>query len=382
MKRTLTAVALAAMLAACGADEDATCPDTSGTICTWAGTGEAAYDGDGHALLASDFYWPIDLTFTEAGDAYILDWNNHRVRRVTAAGTLETVIGTDFVGDGPEDKSDLTPAGADGTAVTLNHPTQLLPLPDGSMLLVSWHNHKLRRYDPATGKVRVTCGGPAGFAGDGGPATKALLDQPIQAALAKDGALFILDQRNQIIRRIGTDDVVSTVAGTPKQKGYEGDDGPPLRAKMQQPFGTNPQPGGGLAIDGEGRIYFADVLNHRVRRVDLDKDLIETVAGTGDAGYGGDGGKATEAKLNNPRKLAFGPDGRLYIADERNHRVRALDLKSGLIDTVAGNGTAAFSGDGGPATAAALNRPTGFAFHDGFLYIADSENHRIRRVRL
>lgn len=382
MNRTLTTVALAAMLAACGADEDATCPDSPGTICTWAGTGEAAYDGDGHALLASDFYWPIDLTFTDAGDAYILDWNNHRVRRVTANGTLETVVGTDFVGDGPEDKSDLTPAGADGTAVTLNHPTQLLPLPDGSMLLVSWHNHKLRRYDPATGKVRVTCGGPAGYAGDGGPSAKALLDQPIQAALAKDGALFILDQRNQIIRRIGADDVVSTVAGTPKQKGYEGDDGPPLKAKMQQPFGTNPQPGGGLAIDGEGRIYFADVLNHRVRRVDLDKDLIETVAGTGEAGYGGDGGKATDAKLNNPRKLAFGPDGRLYIADERNHRVRALDLKSGLIDTVAGNGAAAFSGDGGPATAAALNRPTGFAFHDGFLYIADSENHRIRRVRL
>lgn len=380
--RALAPLALA--LAACdgGSTPDEACPDTPGTICTWAGTGEAAFDGDGNALLASDFYWPIDVTFTEAGEAYILDWNNHRVRLVTPEGTLRTVIGTDFVGDGPEDKADLTPEGADGTTVTLNHPTQLVAMPDGSMLLVSWHNHKLRRYDPGTGKVRVTCGGPAGFKGDGGPASKALLDQPIQAALAKDGTLFLLDQRNQVIRRIGTDDVITTVAGTPREKGYAGDGGKPLEAKMQQPFGSNPQPGGGLAIDEKGRLYFSDVLNHRVRRVDLEKDLIETVAGNGEAGYGGDGGPGTSAKLNNPRKLAFGPDGRLYIADERNHRVRALDVETGTIETVAGNGAAAFGGDGGPATAAALNRPSGLAFHDGFLYIADTENHRIRRIKL
>jgi sugar lactone lactonase YvrE len=116
--------------------------------------------------------------------------------------------------------------------------------------------------------------------------------------------------------------------------------------------------------------------------VDLENDIIETVAGTGEAGYGGDGGPGTAAKLNNPRKLAFGPDGRLYIADEHNHRVRALDLETGTIETVAGTGEPAFAGDGGPATAAALNRPSGLAFHDGHLYIADTENHRIRRIKL
>ena len=131
-------------------DLQSLCADAPSTICTWAGTGEAGFNGDDQPLLASTLYWPVDLTFTPSGQTYLLDWNNHRVRRATPEGTLVTVIGTDFVGDGPYDESDQIPPGAPGTEVHLNHPTHILPLADGTLLLTAWHNHKLRLYDPQT----------------------------------------------------------------------------------------------------------------------------------------------------------------------------------------------------------------------------------------
>ncbi len=356
------------------------CSETPGSICTWAGTGEAGWEGGNKPLLESKFYWPVDLTITASGEIYILDWNNHRVRHVTAESTLETVIGTDFVGDGPFDLSDLAPPGAQGTTVNLNHPTHLIPLPDGTMLLTAWHNHKLRVYDPSTGLVYVTCGAGAGFAGDGGPAVDALLNQSSQTVLGPDGGLYVLDQRNQRVRKIATDGTISTVVGT-GDAGFAGDGGSPLSAQIRMPSGSNPSPAGALAFDSQGRLYISDALNHRIRRVDFQLDVIETIAGNGQAGFSGDGGQATEASFYNPRDIVFGPDNRLYVIDELNHRVRAIDLTSGTITTVAGNGVAGFTGDGGPATTSSLNRPAGLEFDAaGHLYIADTYNHRIRRV--
>ena len=358
------------------------CSDVSGTICTWAGMGRPGWDGDAQPLLASRFYWPVDLTIVPTGETYILDWNNHRVRRVTADETLETVIGTDFVGDGPYDESDQVPPGAPGITVHLNHPTHLLPLPDGTLLLTAWHNHKLRTYDPATGLVRVMCGAGAGYGGDGGPAREALLNQPSQTVLGPDGGLYILDQRNQRVRRIDPDGTVSTVVGT-GEAGFAGDGSNPLQARIRLPAGSNPPPAGALIFGPQGRLYIADTLNHRIRRVDFALDRIETIAGIGEAGFSGDGGLAMEATLNNPRDILIGPDGRLYVADELNHRVRAIDLSTGAITTVAGNGVFGFAGDGGPAVQASLNRPAGLEFDaQGRLYIVDTYNHRIRRVTL
>ena len=358
------------------------CTDAPGSICTYAGTGEAGFNGDDQPLLASTLYWPVDLTFTPSGQTYLLDWNNHRVRRVTPEGTLVTVIGTDFVGDGPYDESDQVPPGAPGTEVHLNHPTHILPLADGTLLLTAWHNHKLRLYYPQTGLVQVICGAGPGFAGDGGPARDALLSQPPQTVLGPDGGLYILDQRNQRVRQIDPDGIITTVVGT-GVAGFAGDGGSPLDAQLQFPAGANPPPAGALAFDSQGRLYIADALNHRIRRVDFNLDRIETVAGTGAADSNGDSGPARSAALNNPRDLAFGPDGRLYIADEFNHRIRALDLVTGIIETVVGSGEEGFSGDGGPARSAALNRPAGLDFDpQGRLYIADTYNHRIRRVVL
>lgn len=362
-----------------------------GSISTWAGNGEEAWDGDGNTLLESSFYWPIDMLWTEAGEGYILDWNSHRVRRVTSSGRLETVIG-DLVGDGPVDQSDLTPAGSPGTDCRLNHPTDLLELPDGTLLLTTWHNHKLRTYDPFTGLVHVMLGRGAAFR-DNVRADSGLMSQPCASVVnTSDGIIYTLDQRNQRIRRVDPSGNITTVVGaTPLDPnplvfelgGFTGDGGPPALAEIMQPTGPNPQPGGGMAIDGQGRIYFSDVLNHRVRRVDFQANLIETVAGNGVAAYAGDGGPATSASLNNPRDLEIGPDGRLYIADEWNHVIRAVDLTSGIITTVAGNGTEGFAGDGTPATSASLSRPTGIAFDEfGDLYICDAKNNRIRRVDL
>lgn len=359
--------------------DPAACPDEPGVICTWGGTGEAGFNGDFLAPLESRFYWPIDVSFTSAG-TYVLDWNNHRVRRLSDDGVLETVVGTDFVGDGPADLSDLEQPGAPGTEINLNHPTQLHELADGSLLLMSWHNHKLRRLDPASGLAYVWSGRGPGFEGDGATVAEARFSQPSAAAVGPDGTLYVLDQRNQRVRAISVDGLVDTVAGT-GLAGFAGDGGSPRDAAFNFPAGTNPEPGGGLAVDGEGRLYVADSLNHRVRRIDFALDRIETIAGTGEQGDDGDGGPALQARLDYPRDLELGPDGRLYVVDVKSHRVRAIDLDTGVIELVAGRGEGGFDGDGAAATNAALNEPGGIAFDaQGNLFISDTFNHRIRRV--
>jgi DNA-binding beta-propeller fold protein YncE len=355
--------------AGCG---DSSCSDAPGTICPWAGNGMVGYNGDGLPLEESRLYWPVDVTFTSSGDTYVLDWNNHIVRRVEPDGTFRTVIGTGFVGDGPPDLSDLTPPGAPGLEVDLNHPTQLIEESPDRLILVSWHNHKLRSFDPATGLVLVECGRGAGFDGDGS-LEDALLNQPAAARFDAEGRLYVLDQRNQRIRRIdtlGPGGTIETVVGMGTH-GFSGDGGPPLEAQVAFPPGTNPPPAGSLTFDHAGRLYFADTDNHRIRRVDFDADVIETVLGDGDP-----------ATLNNPRDVELGPDGRIYIADERNHRVLALDTEDLSVEVVAGTGQAGEGGDGGPATEAMLRDPTGLAFDgEGHLYISDTGNHRIRVVR-
>lgn len=376
-------------LAGCGGDDAATpdpTPDTScsevGDICTFAGIGQGQYSGDGGPPEAIGLYFPIDIEFVSNGDGYILDWNNHSVRRIEN-GIVRTVIGNPFPGDGPDDLSDLTPPGAIGTDVYLNHPTQLFELGDGTILLTAWHNHKLRTYDPVTERVLVVCGAGAGFFGDGGPARNALLSQPQSTALAANGDWYVLDQRNQRVRRISASTgMIETVVGT-GMAGYGGDGGPPTQAMLRFEAGGNPGPSGAVVFGPDGILYISDTLNHRIRRVDFGANVITTIAGTGERGYNGDGILATDAQINYPKDLEVGPDGRLYFADDRNHRVRAIDLTTGIITTVAGTGERGYNGDGIPALEAQLNRPMGVEFDAaGDLYIADMENHRIRKVNL
>ncbi len=363
----------------------------SDTISTWAGTGTAEWDGDGKHVSESWFYWLTDIEFTPTHGAYILDYNNHRIRKVLAGDTLMTVIGTNIIGDGPADESDLILPGAPGTECRLNHPTRLTELKygphAGKLLLTAWHNHKLRLYDPATELVYVIVGRGAGYGGDGQDATEfGRLNQPQQALEGKDGSIYILDQRNQVFRKIDPNNIITTIAGiyVPGNEtgGFNGDGLEPLATLFNFDTGANPQPSGGFILDDDDNIYVTDAMNHIIRKIDWTANTVTIVAGTpGVAGFGGDGGPATAARLNQPIDLEWGPDGRLYVADELNHAVRAINLDNGIIRTVAGNGAAGFGGDGGSARDARLAWPRGIAFDtDGNLYISDTENHRIRKV--
>jgi DNA-binding beta-propeller fold protein YncE len=365
-------------------------------ICTWAGNGEPAFNGDGLARLSTALYWPMDLDFAPGGGpAYLLDWQNHRLRRVTADGLVETVMGSDLPGDGPPDQSDMKPEGAPGVAVELNHPTDVTFSPiDGAVVVAAWHNHKIRRLDPQTGRVNVLVGAGPGKTGDGADAKAALLNQPKAVALDAAGNMFIADSRNHRIRRIDRDTgIITTIAGN-GMAGFAGDGGAPLAASFHMQFelcttapdgkvtcsNENPQPGGGITLDDLGNLYVADTYNNRVRKIDLAAGVVSTVAGTGAPDFSGDGGPAVAATLRFPRDLEIRA-GRLYVADTENHRVRAIDLATGIITTIAGNGQPTFAGDGGPAAQASLNLPFGIALDsEGALYVADTFNNRIRRI--
>lgn len=354
----------------------------AGMIQTWAGSGEPGFNGDGKPMLHTRFYWPMDLTITSAGTAIVIDWNNGRIRELLPDGTFLTTFGTGFSGDGPPDFSDLVYPGALANTIDLNHPTDLLELQDGTILLAAWHNHKLRVWDRGTKMAYVLCGRENGYAGDGGQAADARLHRPVSLAQGADGSLYFADQSNLRIRRIDPSGVISTVVGT-GVPGYSGDGGSPLAAMVNWPNDSNPWPSGGMVFDAAGRLYFSDSSNNRIRRVDFGADLIETVVGDGTAAFGGDGGPGTAAQIAYPRDLEWGPDGRLYFADEQNHRIRVWDPAMDVVTTIAGTGTAGLAGDGGLALAAQFNRPGGLEFDsEGRLYVADTLNHVIRRMRL
>lgn len=388
--RWLAGVLLIAASAGCLPDP---CAGASGTSCTWAGViGRRGFNGDGLARTDSYLFYVADLTFAPDGRAWIIDFNNHRVRRVEADGTLSTVVGTDYEGDGPPGETDRLPAGAPvgapATTVALNHPTDLEFAADGDAYLAAWHNNKIRVLDPQTGVVTVLAGDFYGDRGDGGAAWQAEFNQPKAIAFDEAGGLFVIDQRNQRIRYIAPDGerIIDTVAGT-GARGYAGDGALADAAEFAWDDGVTPLPSGALAYR-DGLLYIADSLNHRIRRLDPATGAMECVAGDGQARLQGDGGPALEASLNQPLDLEFGPDGRLYVADTFNHVVRAIDLDTGLIEAVAGTGEVCDDPfhcvEDAPSVGASdlrFSAPYGIAFDDdGALYVADAYNSRIVRV--
>lgn len=375
------------------------CTGVTGSICTFVGTGQKGRNGDGKDPLHTALYWPFDMTFFSDGRTFFLDWNNHIVRQLLPDNTVTTIMGTDFVGDGPADLSDLTAAGANPFTVDLNHPTDIVELPDGDILIVAWHNHKLRVIDSEDGQVRVLMGAGAGFAGDGGIAKDARANQPNHAVLTPSGDLFFLDQRSQRIRVIynfATDrenGIVQTVVGT-GEKGFNGDGLAGLATQLSFQAGGNPEPSGSLTYDPLTNVlYFSDAQNNRIRKVVFDcadesscdylTSTVTTLAGNGTAGFEGNDGPAVDALINNPEDMELGPDGKLYFADTNNNAIRRIDLTTGMMELVVGTGVEGYSGDGGPALSARLNRPFGIAFDDaGDLYVSDTFNSRIRKVEM
>ncbi|HKY39939.1 MAG TPA: hypothetical protein VJN18_28590 [Polyangiaceae bacterium] len=384
LTQTLGLIAALAALSACQAEDDepSACEERSGHACVWLGTGKEGFNGDGHHRLDTDIYWSMDLLFASDKTPWFIDWNNHLIRKVEPDQTVTTAIGwTDpiFPGDGPGDASEKSESGADGTLVKLNHPTELAEAPDQSILIMAWHNHKLRRCDPATGKVTIVAGSAPGFAGDDAQIETALFKQPKALTRDEEGNLFIGDQQNFRVRRVALDGLVTTVAGS-GIKGSEGDGGPALEAQLNWEIGSNPEPSGGIAV-ANGRLFIADTLSHKVRVVDLESGLIETFAGTGERGYSGDGESALDATFDSPRELEIGPEGDLYVADTDNHVIRAIDIDDGTVRTVVGTGEPGRASQGKLATETTLKRPFGLEFDpDGNLYVMDTINSRILKV--
>ena len=364
------ALAVGILGAACGPPE-ARCERAPGAICTFAGTGTRGLGAEREPATQTELYLPQDVAAGPGGNVYLVDWNNHRIRVVEADGRTRTVVGNGLVGDA-----------TDGSAldVYLNHPTHVVFDGMGRLVLSAWHNSRVMRMEPSTGMLESICGtGKRGFGGDGGPASEAILDLPVNTAFANDGSMYISDQANQRIRKVGPDDIIRTVVGS-GQAGFGGDGGPAIEAMLQAPMGQAASPSGKIALAPDGTLFIADSGNNRVRAVGAD-GIIHTIAGTGTAGYSGDGGPASDAMLSRPTDLAFDTSGNLYIADTDNSCIRKVDA-GGVITTVAGRcGHPGSSGDGGPAVTAQLSRPFGVEVApDGTLYIADTYNDRIRVV--
>ncbi len=263
-------------------------------------------------------------------------------------------------------------SGDGGPAIdaTIDRPRSIAPLPDGGYLFVEPFQNDVRRVWPDGTITRFAGDGTAGYGGDGGAATSAQFNLPHSVSLMTDGSVIIADNVNNRIRRVSPTGTVTTVAGN-GVAGYSGDGGPATAASINNPRGAVAMPDGGFLI--------ADSNNHRVRRVSA-SGTITTVAGTGVQGFSGDGGPATQAQLNIAFGVAVMADGGFLIVDVGNQRIRRVS-PTGTITTVAGNGIAGYTGDGGPATAAELNNPHNvWPTADGGFLIADASNTSIRRV--
>lgn len=397
--------------------------DRSGIVTTIAGSGDRGFRGDGGPALQAAFFFPLDVALDSAGNIFISDRLNQRVRRVDArTGIITTYAGngqTGFSGDG----------GA-ATQAALRIITAVGTGAQDQLYVCDTSNNRVRRVDAASNIINTVAGsGTSGFGGDGGAATQAamrlptwldtdlesgfafvdtqnvrlrrvdtsgniatvagsgrptsivsaddvaatssLLQNPRGLAFDRDGSLLIVDTGNHRIRRVTSDGKIQAAIGS--GQGFAGDGGMAVGARFEFPTA--------VALDGNGNYYIADSANHRVRRVLRSTGIINTVAGTGTAGFSGEDVSAVSAMFNNPRGVAIDRAGNLLIADTNNHRLRRVDMVTGRVSTVAGDGRAGFAGDGGAATSASLNAPTSVTVDaSGHIFIADTGNDRVRRI--
>ncbi|MDP2306628.1 MAG: hypothetical protein Q8P18_11455 [Pseudomonadota bacterium] len=272
--------------------------------------------------------------------------------------------------------------GPEGPAesAALNHPTHIAFGPDGNLYFAAWHNSRVDMLDMNANMLSFIAGnGTRSYGGDGGPARDSELDLPCGVAFDDAGVLYISDMANWRIRTVGLDGIIQNFAGN-GEKGFAGDGGPASEASFMSGSGQEATPASRIEIH-DGKLYIADTENHRIRIIDLETTIIDTFAGEGNAGTSGDGGPATAARLFGPTDIAMGPDGELYIADTENSCIRVVQ-PDGTMETFAGKcGVPGSDGDGGPATEAGLNKPYGVSVDpDGNVYIGDTYNNVIRVV--
>jgi streptogramin lyase len=338
----------------------------AGDVTTIAGSGKAEYSGDGRPASEAGVGGPFGLVIGPDGGLYICETTNHVIRRLDLdSGVLSTVAGTGQKGyDGD---------GGSATAAKLNEPYEIRFDKEGHMFFVEMQNHVVRRVDAKTRIITTVAGtGQMGFSGDGGPATKASMKNPHSIAFDGAGLLYICDIGNHRVRRAdlktGT---IETFAGTGERKPT------PDGAKI-----TGTPLNGPRALDYDAQanaLILALREGNAVYRLDLDDQTLHHIAGTGKSGYQGDGGPAKVALLSGPKGVALGPEGDIYLADTESHTIRVIRRKSGLIETLVGDGKKGDGPDGDPAKCR-MDRPHGvFVAEDGAVYIGDSSNNKVRK---
>jgi sugar lactone lactonase YvrE len=342
------------------------------TINTIAGVGYGGYSGDGGPSTSAVLGVPTDVKVDASGNLYFVDQLDNVVRKINTSGTISTVAGDGYgytTGTGG-----FSGDGGPAISAEMYAPFAMAFDKSGNMYICDQANHRVRKVN-TSGTISTFAGNGSGtYSGDGGPATSAGIS-PDGIAVDASGNVYIADGSNRI-RVVNTSGTISTFAGN-GTAGFAGDGGPATSAEFSLPQG--------LAFDAAGNLYIADNNNERIRKINT-SGTISTVVGTGVGGYSGDGGLATSAQIWWPEGVAIDASGNLYFADEANNVIREVYAATGKIATVAGNGygsgsgSGGYSGDGGPATSAELNEPTGVAVNgkSGMVYIADAINNRVR----
>ena len=367
-KALLLAVTLAAQITAVSAQSSNT-DDEHGheavpryTISTIAGTGKRGMSGDGGPATDAPIGRPTAVALDSKGNLYIANEQIPRVRMVTPEGIITTVAGTDSteVQDGDRPATETNLSNAYGIATDL----------DDNLYVLSRGHSKIFKIGADGIAQHIAGTGESGFSGDGGPALKAQFNFPNHLVADATGNLFIADTANHRVRKISTQGVITTVAGTGKS-GFSGDGGPATEAELGAPAA--------IAIDADGNLYIAEFFNHRIRKITTD-GTITTIAGTGTPGYNGDGQPAIESQIGEPTGVAVDRSGYVYISDQVNMRVRVV-TPSGIMHTVAGTGNRGYTGDGGPAEKAQASNPDIIAFGpNGNLFIPDHLNAVVRKL--
>ncbi len=284
------------------------------------------------------------------------------------AKTIRTIAGTGSAGYSGD--------GGLGVQAQINNPYGLVVGPDGALYVCEIGNHIIRRVDLKKGTVSTVAGnGKQGYSGDGGPATQASLNEPYEIRFDKQGNMFFVEMKNNLIRRVDAKTkIISTVAGRP-EPGFSGDGGPAVKAQFRQPHS--------IAFDPKGRLLVCDIGNHRVRRIDMKTGNIETYMGNGERKPTPDGAPVKGTPVNGPRAIDLDKKGNLYLVLREGNMVFRIDPKTETIHHIAGTGNKGLTGDGGDARKADLNGPKGVAWSpDNSIYIADTESHTIRRIDL
>ena len=358
---TCAAVALATLTVSAWAQGPVLSVQPGNTAQGLAGTANTVgYSGDGGAATSATLASPAAVAYDKSGNLYIADANNHVIRSVSAAGIITTVAGTGVEGFGGD--------GGAATSAQLDTPTGVAVDASGNLYIADSHNQRIR--EVSRGTISTIAGnGTAGYSGDGAAATTATLFLPQAVAVDAGGNVYIADTGNFVIRKVSAG-FITTVAGDGVQM-YSGDGGPATSAGLDTPTG--------VAVDASGNLYIADSHNQRIREVS--GGVINTIAGNGTLGYGGDSGAATSATLAKPRGVSVDASGNVYIADTENNVLR--QVSNGFINTLVGTGQQGYSGDGGAAISAVLNTPRAVAPDAlGNVAFADSSNQLVREVAL